>query len=239
MNQQLKDVGKIRVPSRSSYFGIVDLCGFKKDRFYIYQARWRPDLPMAHILPHWNWPERVGQVTPVHVYTSGDEAELFLNGRSLGRKQRRPYEYRLRWDEVKYEPGELRVVAYRKGKRWAEDRVQTTGPAARLTMKSDRAQVKADGEDLIFVTVTVADNKGLLVPRSANRIHFDISGPGEIVAVDNGDATSLESFQAKDRNAFNGMCLVVIRSKAGQRGQIRMRSQSPGLSASETVIVSK
>ena len=88
------------MPSRSSYFGIVDLAGFNKDRFYIYQARWRPDLPMAHILPHWNWPERVGQVTPVHVYTSGDEAELFLNGQSLGRKKKGEYEYRLRWDDV-------------------------------------------------------------------------------------------------------------------------------------------
>ena len=114
--KELKELGKIKVPSRSSYFGIVDLAGFKKDRFYIYQARWRPDLPMAHILPHWNWPERVGQVTPVHVYTSGDEAELFLNGKSLGRKKREQNQYRLRWDEVKYEPGELRVVAYKTAK---------------------------------------------------------------------------------------------------------------------------
>ena len=103
--------------SRSSYFGIIDLAGFKKDRFYIYQARWRPDLPMAHILPHWNWPERVGLSTPVHVYTSGDEAELFLNGKSLGRKKK--LQYRIRWDDVMYEPGELRVVAYKNGKEWA------------------------------------------------------------------------------------------------------------------------
>ena len=102
MKAQLDALGKLKVPSASSYFGIVDLCGFKKDRFYIYQARWRPDLPMAHILPHWNWPERVGQVTPVHLYTSGDEAELFLNGKSLGRKKRGLYEYRLRWDDVVY-----------------------------------------------------------------------------------------------------------------------------------------
>ena len=100
--QELAELGKINVPSRSSYFGIIDLAGFPKDRFYLYQARWRPDLPMAHILPHWNWPDRVGQVTPVHVYTSGDEAELFLNGKSLGRKKKGPFEYRLRWDDVKY-----------------------------------------------------------------------------------------------------------------------------------------
>ena len=108
MKKQLDALGKLKVPSASSYFGIVDLCGFKKDRFYIYQARWRPELPMAHILPHWNWPERVGQVTPVHVYTSGDEAELFLDGKSLGRKKKGQFEYRLRWDDVVYQPGDAR-----------------------------------------------------------------------------------------------------------------------------------
>ena len=108
MKKQLDALGKLKVPSASSYFGIVDLCGFKKDRFYIYQARWRPDLPMAHILPHWNWPDRVGQVTPVHVYTSGDEAELFQDGKSLGRKKQGTFEYRLRWDDVVYQPGDDR-----------------------------------------------------------------------------------------------------------------------------------
>jgi beta-galactosidase len=231
--KELKELGKIKVPSRSSYFGIVDLAGFKKDRFYIYQARWRPDLPMAHILPHWNWPERVGLVTPVHVYTSGDEAELFLNGRSLGRKKRARNQYRLRWDEVKYEPGELRVVTYRNGRRWAEDVTKTTGAAMKIVMKADRASVKADGRDLSFVTVTIADKDGMLVPRSKNRIRFEISGPGEIVAVDNGDATSHESFQAKERNAYNGLCLVIVRTKAGQRGQIKLTAQSDNLTRAE------
>ncbi len=237
--QELKDSGKITVPSRSSYFGIIDLCGFKKDRFYIYQARWRPDFPMAHILPHWNWPERVGQVTPVHVYTSGDEAELFLNGRSLGRKRKAQYEYRLRWDDVKYEAGELRVVAYKNGKKWAEDVMKTTGPAAKLMLKPDRATINADNQDLSFVTVTVADKNGLLVPRSKNRIRFSLSGPGEIVAVDNGDATNLESFQSQERSAFNGLCLVIVRAKAGQAGQLRLKAQADGLGGAEIVISSK
>ncbi len=136
MKKELKELGKIPVPSRSSYFGIIDLAGFRKDRFYLYQARWRPDLPMAHILPHWNWPDRVGQVTPVHVYTSGDEAELFLNGKSLGRKKKGQYEYRLRWDDVVYQPGELKVVAYKQGKKWAQDVVTTTGPAAKLILQA-------------------------------------------------------------------------------------------------------
>ena len=239
MAQQIKELAKIRVPSRSSYFGIIDLAGFKKDRFYIYQARWRPELPMAHILPHWNWPERVGQVTPVHVYTSGDEAELFLNGRSLGRKKKGQYQYRLRWDDVKYEPGELRVVAYKNGKQWAEDVMKTTGPANKLTMKADRATVRADGQDLAFVTVTIADKNGLLVPRSKNRIRFELTGPGEIVAVDSGDATSFESFQSKTRSAYNGLCLVVVRKKAGQAGAIKVKAQSEGLAGAEIVIGSK
>jgi beta-galactosidase len=239
MATQLKETEKIKVPSRSSYFGIIDLCGFKKDRFYIYQARWRPELPMAHILPHWNWPDRVGLVTPVHVYTSGDEAELFLNGRSLGRKKRERYQYRIRWDEVKYEPGELKVVAYKDGKRWAEAVTKTTGPAARLTLKADHASIKADGQDLSFVTVTVADRDGQTIPRAKNRIRFEVSGPGEIVAVDNGDATSLESFQTPERNAYNGLCMVIVRAKAGQPGKIILKAQSEGLTRAEIPITAR
>jgi beta-galactosidase len=172
------------------------------------------------------------------VYTSGDEAELFLNGRSLGRKKKEPFEYRLRWDDVKYEPGELRVIAYRKGRRWAEDVMKTAGAAARLILKADRARIKADGEDLSFVTLTIADRDGALVPRSNNRIQFEMSGPGEIVATDNGDPTNLESFQAQARNAFNGLCLVVIRSQRGRPGVIKLRAQSPGLGAVEALITS-
>jgi beta-galactosidase len=234
--RELQELGKIKVPSRSSYFGIVDLDGFKKDRFYLYQSRWRPELPMAHILPHWNWPEREGQTVPVHVYTSGDEAELFLNGRSLGRKRKEKRQYRLRWDNVAYVPGELRVIAYRDWKRWAEDVVKTTGAASRLTLKADRATLRADGSDLSFITVTVADKDGLLVPRSKNRVRFQVSGPGEIVAVDNGDATSHESFQSKERAAYNGLCLVVVRTKAGQPGAIRLAASADGLSGAELLI---
>jgi beta-galactosidase len=239
VGEELKAIGKIRVPSRSSYFGIVDLAGFRKDRFYIYQARWRPGLPMAHVLPHWNWPGREGQVTPVHVYTSGDEAELFLNGRSLGRKRRGAFEYRLRWDDVRYEPGEVRVVAYREGRRWAEDVVKTTGPAARLMLKADRSEIAADGSDLSFVTVSVTDAAGLAVPRAKNRIRFEVSGPGEIVAVDNGDPTSHESFQSKERAAYNGLCLVVVRSKAGAPGSIKLRAHSEGLKSADVNIRSR
>lgn len=232
MAEELKSLGKIKVPSRSSYFGIVDLCGFKKDRFYIYQARWRPDLPMAHILPHWNWAERVGQITPVHVYTSGDEAELFLNGRSLGRKKRGEFKYRLRWDDVVYSPGELKVVAYKNGRKWAEDTVKTTGAAASISMSADRAKIKADGADLSYITVKITDQNGLTVPRSKNRIDFEISGAGEIVATDNGDATDHESFQNKSRRAYNGMALVIVRSIKGKSGKVTVRAVSENLKSS-------
>ena len=215
--------------ARSSYCGIIDLAGFKKDRFYLYQAHWRPDFPMAHILPHWTWPEREGQVTPIHVFTSGDEAELFLNGKSLGRKTKGEYEYRLRWDDVVYEPGTLKVVAYKNGKVWATDEVKTAGEPAELKLESDREKIRADGKDLAFITVTVTDTKGLTAPRVDNRIHFDIEGPGEIVATDNGDPTSFESFQSHDRKVFNGLCLVIVRGITGQPGKIKLVAKADGL----------
>jgi beta-galactosidase len=238
MQKELDELGKIKVPSRSSYFGIVDLAGFPKDRYYLYQARWRPEFPMAHILPHWNWPERIGKVTPVFVYTSGDSAELFLNGKSLGLKKKEQYEYRLRWDDVVYQPGELKVVAYKNGKRWATDMMKTTGPAAKLTLQADRNKIQDDGRDLSFVTVRVVSKDGLLVPRSMNHIKFSISGPGEIVATDNGDATSFESFQAPDHNAFNGLALVIVRTKAGQPGTIVLTAQSQNLQSTKLSIES-
>jgi beta-galactosidase len=222
--------------SRSSYSGIIDLAGFKKDRFYLYQAHWRPDFPMAHILPHWTWPERVGQVTPVHVFTSGDEAELFLNGKSLGRKKKDAYEYRLRWDDVVYQPGTLKVVAYKNGKFWATDEIKTAGEPAKLKLEPDRGTISADGKDLSFVTVTVTDKKGLMTPRADNQIHFDIEGSGEIVATDNGDPTSFESFQSHDRKAFNGLCLVIVRGKPGQPGKIKIMAKANGLSMGTTII---
>ncbi len=225
--------------SRSSYFGIIDLAGFKKDRFYLYQSHWRPNYPMAHILPHWTWPDRRGRVTPVHVYTSGDEGELFLNGRSLGRRKKGRFEYRLRWDDVVYEPGELRVVAYKEGKQWGEDSVKTAGTAVKLLLSPDRASISNDGRDLAFITLTVADEDGQMVPRSMNRIRFEISGPGEIVATDNGDPTDMTAFPLHVRNAFNGLALVIVRAKRGQRGEIFVTAESDGLEEARTLITAK
>lgn len=237
--EELKTLGTIKVVSRSSYFGIVDLAGFKKDRFYLYQARWRPDLPMAHILPHWNWADRIGQVTPVHVYTSGDEAELFLNGQSLGRKKKGKLEYRLRWDDVKYAPGELKVVAYKNGQPWATSSVKTTGAAAKLTLEADRNTIAADGSDLSFITVSVADKDGLMVPRSHPDLKFTVTGPGEIIATDNGDATDHTSFQSTSRAAFNGLALVIVRSKLSESGKIELHATSEGLEAGSITVSAK
>jgi beta-galactosidase len=214
--------------ARSSYFGVIDLAGFPKDRFYLYRSQWRPDLPLAHILPHWTWPERVGQVTPVHVFTSGVEGELFLNGRSLGRKRMGELENRLRWDVV-YEPGSLIAVTYRKGERWAADTMRTAGEAVRLEANADRSTIRADGRDLSFVTVHVLDDAGTLVPRADNRIRFRIEGPGEIVATDNGDPTSFEPFQSPARAAMNGLCLVIVRARPGEPGRIVITASSDGV----------
>jgi beta-galactosidase len=234
--QELDKLGKIEVPSRSSYFGILDLAGFKKDRFHLYQSVWRPDFPMAHILPHWNWPDRMGKVTPVFVYTSGDSAELFLNGKSLGLKKKAEHEYRLRWDNVIYEPGVLKVVAYKNGRQWAKDTVKTTGSPAKLLLTADRNRIAADGKDLSFITVTVADKDGLQVPRADNHIRFAVSGPGAIIATDNGDPTSFEPFQAPEHDAFNGLALVVVRAKPGITGTIKLIATSDDLASAMVTI---
>lgn len=222
--------------SRSSYNGIIDLAGFPKDRFFLYQSHWRPDYPMVHILPHWNWPERIGEVTPVHVFTSGDEVELFLNGESLGRKKKGEFEYRLRWDDVKYTPGKLEAVAYKEGKQWAEAVMETTGEAVQLVLTADRDEIGADGKDLSFITAKVVDDEGRMVPRSNNEIEFSIEGPGEIVATDNGDQTDLVAFPSRTRKAFNGLALVIVRSDAQKAGTITITAKSAGLEAAKVSI---
>ncbi|MES2826106.1 MAG: beta-galactosidase GalB [Pseudomonadota bacterium] len=217
--------------ARSSYYGAIDLAGFKKNRFYLYQAQWRPDLPMAHILPHWNWPDRIGKVTPVHVFTSGDEAELFLNGQSLGGKRKAPFEYRLRWDQVVYQPGELKVIAYKNGAKWAENSVQTTSETSAIRMEADRNVIAADGKDLAFITLSVVDKNGHVVPTAKNQLDFKLEGPGEIVATDNGDPTNLVSFKSQQRDAFNGLCLVIVRATPGTAGSIKVIASAHGLIA--------
>ena len=208
--EELAKLGN-RAPSRSSYFGIIDLCGFPKDRFYIYQARWLPEKPMAHILPHWNWPERVGEITPVHVYTSGDEAELFLNGKSLGVRQKgKPHAYRLVWDEVKYQPGELKVVVKKDGKPWAEAKQVTTGQVAKLEVTADRTEIPADGRDLSYLTIRAVDKDGHTVPRTRLPVDITASGPVDLIGICNGDPTDHTTMKPADPakasiQVFNGL----------------------------------
>lgn len=220
--------------ARSSYFGIIDLAGFPKDRFYLYQSRWRPELPVAHILPHWNWEGREREVTPVHVFSSGDEAELFLNGESLGKRTKAKYEYRFRWDEVVYEPGELRVVTYKDGEEWAEDEVRTTGDAAGLRLTSDRDDIRADGEDLSFVTLEIVDENGDVVRDARDTVTFSIDGPGEIVATDNGDPADTTSFPSAERKGFSGLALAIVRATG--RRQVTVSAVAEGLEGGEVVV---
>ena len=223
--------------ARSSYFGIIDLAGFKKDRYHLYQARWRPDLQTAHILPHWNWPERVGQITPVHVFSAADEAELFLNDRSLGSQTKEASNYRFRWDDVVYQPGELRVVTYKNGTEWATSTVRTTGKPTDLRLTADRSTIKADGEDLSFITVEVLDSDENIVPDANSTISFSVSGPGEIVATDNGDPAGMVSFPSKERDAFGGLALAIVRADAGVTGSINVTATAEGLSHGHTVVL--
>lgn len=227
--KELEELGKIKTPSRSSYFGIVDLCGFPKDRYYNYKSYWRPDVPTVHILPHWNWQERIGEITPVHIYTSGDAVELFLNGKSLGRREKAHSYDRLTWDDVRYEPGSLRAIAYKNGQKWAEELVETTGKPAALQVTAEKTELKNDGTDLSFIRVAVVDSQGRVVPRSKNHLKFSVTGPAEIIATNNGDATSLLPFQLSERDAYNGLALVILRSQYMKQGKVVLTVESKGL----------
>ncbi len=238
-------------PSRSSYFGCVDLSGFPKDRYYLYQSQWTEE-PMAHLLPHWNWEETDQEAIPVYCYTNADEAELFLNGESLGRKVKggdtTPVKvdcynwpggdlespYRLRWD-VPFQPGELKVVAYRDGKPVAEDHVTTAGEPAAIELVADRTRLSGS-EDLAFVTVRVVDSEGNLCPRADHRIDFEVEGSGRLAAVGNGDAASTDPFQANWRKAFSGQCLAIVAPNKLERGGFKLLASSEGLEAASIQI---
>jgi beta-galactosidase len=217
--------------ARSSYSGIIDLAGFPKDRYFLYQSRWRPDLKMAHILPHWTWPDRVGLITPVHVFSSADEAELFVNGKSQGKIKKKDFTYRFRWDQVVYQPGRLVVNAYKNGSLWTTASVQTAGTATQLGLKADRNIIKGDGNDLCFVTVAVNDEKGNIIPYANNIVTFSIQGPGELAATDNGFPADFVPFPSAARSVYNGLALAVIRAKEGASGTIIITATSAGLGA--------
>lgn len=230
-------------PSRSSYFGISDLAGLPKDRFYLYRSRWNTKDETLHILPHWNWKGREGEVTPVFVYTNYDSAELFVNGKSMGIQKKNnstpQNRYRLMWNDVKYEPGTVKVVAFdSNGKIAAESEIKTAGDPYKIVLNADREMIKADGEDISFVTVSVVDKNGIPCPTAVNELQFKVTGAATYRAACNGDATSLEIFHENKMKLFSGKLVVLVKAvknpgaiqlevtgKGLQKGKINLKSE--------------
>jgi len=218
-------------PARSSYFGILDLCGFPKDAFYMYKSEWT-STPVLHLLPHWNW--KAGQDVDVWAYSNCEEVELFLNGRSLGTQKKTGDQIHFAW-KVPFEPGTLRAIGRTNGKQVLTDEVRTAGLPARIILTPDRSSIHADGQDLSYITVQVADQNNIPVPDAGNRIYFSVEGDAAIAGTDNGDPTSMESFKSHEKRAFYGKCLLVV--KAGNKeGTVKITAVSDGLqSATENI----
>lgn len=244
-------------PSHSSLFGIIDLAGLPKDRYWLYRSHWNKDVETLHILPHWNWAGREGEVTPVFVYTNHPSAELFINGKSQGRRTKdmsvtvhnsadslsmktfkRQQRYRLMWMDTVYEPGTVKVVAYdADGNPVAEKEIHTAGKPYRIVLEADRSQIKADGKDLSFVTVKVVDRNGNLCPLADNKISFKVKGKGSYRAGANGNPASLESFQEPEMKVFYGMMTAIV-SSSEEPGDIILEATSKGLRKAVLVISS-
>jgi beta-galactosidase len=222
-------------PARSSYFGIIDLAGFPKDVYYLYQSEFTKN-PVLHLFPHWNW--RTGDtVDVVAYYSQADKVELFLNGKSLGVRSKSVDTLHVKW-RVPFSPGVLKAVSSRNNKGMLSKEIKTAGPAYRLVMKADRNIIRADNRDLSFVTVEIRDRNGVLVPDAENLIQFSIIGPGSIAGVDNGSPVSLESFHSNQHTAMAGKVLCIVQSKK-EKGSIRLTAGSPGLQSSTIIINAK
>jgi beta-galactosidase len=226
--------------SRSSYFGIVDLVGIPKDRYYLYKSYWNTTENTIHILPHWNWQADAGNV-PVFVYTNGDCAELFLNGKSLGKLCKKPNSgksterFRLMWNHVRYEPGELKVVAYKDGKEIGEQITRTAGDPYQIKISADRSAIRADGLDLSYLLVEALDKNGNLCPLADHLITLNISGPCHIAGVGNGNPQSVEEFQAQEIKLFYGKAIVILRS-GFESGQVKVTATADKLVKGSSVI---
>jgi len=221
-------------PSRSSYFGLVDLAGFPKDTYYMYQSEWTT-RPVLHLLPHWNW--KKGDTVDVWAYTNAPEVELFLNGVSLGVRSKKSDDLHLAW-KVPFASGTLHAVGRSGGKDVMTAEVKTAGPPAAFVLNADRTTIAAEGNDLSFVTVSVVDSAGTIVPAADNLVEFSVGGPGTIAGVDNGSQTSHESFRGSTRSAYNGLCLAVIRS-TGTPGRVVLTARSRGLRGASVTITTR
>ena len=225
-------------PAHSSYFGIVDMCGFKKDRFYLYQSQWSKK-PMIHLLPHWNWKEREGEVTPIYVYSNCPKVELFVNGKSQGIEVRRENRYRYTWDDITYRPGKIKAVAYDlSGNILCEKEIKTAGIPSKVSLVADRAEINAGGTDLSFITAKITDKDGNLCPEASNLVKFKIEGEGTLLSVGNGDPTSLESYKNNQRSAFHGLCLLIVKS-SDKKGKIKISASSENLQSTSIEIITK
>jgi len=229
-------------PSRSSYFGILDLAGLPKDRYYLYRSRWNLSEETLHILPHWTWPGHEGDTIPVYCYTSYDEAELFVNGISQGRISKDPNNladrYRLKWNDVVYQPGELKVVAYGYDGEAHEEIIRTSGAEHHIELSVDRNSINADGNDLAYVTVKMVDDEGNLCPLAADQLTFEVKGNGKFKGVCNGDATSLESVVEPTMKLFGGQLVVVVQSTK-KKGMMRLAVHCPTLVDAEIEILAE
>jgi len=230
-------------PSRSSYFGMIDLAGIPKDRYYLYRSRWNTKEETLHILPHWNWKGREGKKTPVFVYTNYDSAELFVNGKSMGiqkkTKDKTPqHRYRLMWNDVIYSPGTLKVIAFNAdGNAVASNEIKTADKPYQIVLDADRKTVNADGKDISFVTVSVVDKNGVPCPTATNQLQFDVTGKGNFRAVCNGDATSLELFHKPTMKLFSGKLVVLVQSTK-ETGDITLKVKGKGLKSGSIQITS-
>ena len=222
------------IRSIDSYFGIVDLCGIPKDRYYLYKSYWKPDETTVHILPHWNWSGKEGLKIPVFVYTNGDCAELFLNGKSLGKKCKVPdstnsiSRFRLMWNDVVYQPGELKAIAYKEGAVLGEDIVKTAGEPFELRLTPDRKKIGSGGMDLSYITIEAYDIEGNLCPLADNKIDITFKGPGRIAGVDNGNPQSMEPFQVNSVKLFYGKAMLIAGS-GFKKGTLEITVNSDGL----------
>ena len=221
-------------PCINSHFGIMDTCGFPKDNFYYYQAWWS-EKPVLHLFPHWNWAGKEGQEIDVWCHSNLEKVELFLNGGSLGVKDVPRYEH-VAW-KVRYKPGTLEARGYKGGQQVLVARRETAGGPAKILLRPDRQEIVADGQDVSLVEVQVLDQAGRLVPVADNEIVFQLSGPGKVIGVGNGDPSSHEPDKAHKRRAFNGLCMVIIQS-AKEPGEIQLEASSPGLEPATSVIAS-
>lgn len=242
-------------PSKGSLFGAVDLAGIPKDRFYLYRSQWNTHENTLHILPHWTWPDRKGKTTPIFVYTNYPSAEIFINGKSQGIKKKdrsigidetenqedkknltRLKRYRLMWMDTKYEPGTVKVIAYdEQGDPVAEDSVSTAGTPHHLALSVDRQIIDASGKDLAFVTVSILDKDGNLVPNNDRKISIQVHGKGHFKAIANGDPTSIQSFQDPHMKTFSGKLVAIVQGDK-KSGTIRVKAKSKGLKTAKTKI---